>query len=191
MSKISYLDADELLHLAITASKNNDHETAIINLKQALEIAPDNPKVHYFLGAEHAQIGLYDRAIEEMTRAVNLDPDMVTAVFQLGLLHLTSGKIDAAIETWALLDKLGDDHYLYLFKKGMISLARDEFDECEKCLKQGIALNHSSEALNNDMQKVISEIEARRNNKQNNTAESEQSTTDGNHFFLSNYLDSE
>ena len=60
----SRLDSNELLHLAIAASRKDDHEKAIGHLKQALELAPDNARVHYFLGAEHAQIGLYERAME-------------------------------------------------------------------------------------------------------------------------------
>jgi tetratricopeptide (TPR) repeat protein len=195
MSKPSYLDADELLQLAIAASQKDDHETAITNLKRALEISPDNAKVHYFLGAEHAQIGLYDRAITEMERAVNLDPNLVTAIFQLGLLYLTSGQVEKAIEAWAPLDKQGDENCFYLFKTGMIHLARDEFDECEQSLKKGIALNNFNEALNNDMRRILTDIDERRNDGRIATNSQPSQTQqapgkDGSHFFLSAYKDS-
>jgi Flp pilus assembly protein TadD len=155
------LDVDELLHLAIRASQQNQHEQTINYLKQALELAPDNGKVHYMLGAEHAEIGLYDRAVEDMTNAVKLDPGLTTAHFQLGLLHITSGRVDEAIKAWKPLDALGKENPLYLFKSGMIHLARDEFDACVQSLTRGIALNTFNEALNKDMQRIIDEVKAR------------------------------
>lgn len=154
----SRLDADELLHLALDASQKNQHEQTLGYLKQAIEIDPKNAKVHYLLGAEHAQIGMYDRAVEDMTRAVQLDPGLVTAHFQLGLLHITSGRVAEAVKAWKPLDTLGNDNPLFLFKTGMEHLARDEFDRCVECLTKGIALNKANEALNNDMRRIIDEV---------------------------------
>ncbi|HEX9810946.1 MAG TPA: tetratricopeptide repeat protein, partial [Burkholderiales bacterium] len=127
------LDDEELLHLALNASSENRHEEAISYLKQALNLAPANAKAHYMLGAEHAQIGLYDRATEEMAAAVKLDPDLVTAHFQLGLLHITSGRAKEAEDAWKPLDRLDREHPLHLFKTGLLHLARDEFAECGQC----------------------------------------------------------
>jgi tetratricopeptide (TPR) repeat protein len=153
------LDADELLHLAIRASESGQHEESLSCLKRALEQAPKNGKIHYMLGAEHAQIGLYDRAAEDMAKAVELEPELYTAHFQLGLLHITSGRVAQAESVWTALDKLSPDHPLYLFKTGMLHLARDEFDQCAQNLKRGISLNTSNAALNNDMQRILGEID--------------------------------
>src|SRR5688572_28028623 len=119
MNPTTNLDVDELLQLALNASRNEDHATAITKLKQALEISPNNAKVLYLLGAEHAHIGLYERAIEQIDRAVRLDPDQATAVFQLGLLYITTGQVEKAINAWTPLDALGEDNCFYLFKTGM------------------------------------------------------------------------
>lgn len=156
-----YLDADELLHLALEASRESKHEDAITFLKRALGIAPEDARLHYLLGAEHAQIGLYDRAVEEMQKAVKLNPALETAHFQLGLLHITSGRVDAAETAWKPLDSLGAEHPLFLFKKGLLHLAKDEFGECEQCLKRGMAANKANAALNNDMARVLKEVEGR------------------------------
>lgn len=48
------------------------------------------------LAAEHAQIGLMDRAIEGMNKAVQLAPSFMTAHLQLGLMHYSKGDIEAA-----------------------------------------------------------------------------------------------
>ena len=153
------LDSDELLHLALLASKQNNHEESISLLKRAQTKAPKEGKIYYLLGAEHAQIGLYDRAAEEMTKAVALDPQLHTASFQLGLLHITSGRIDAATQAWQPLDALGDENPLFLFKTGMLHLVRDEFEQCANLIKKGIKLNNSNESLNHDMQRVLADVE--------------------------------
>jgi Flp pilus assembly protein TadD len=153
------LDADELLHLALLASNQDKHEESISYLKRAQNQSPKEGKIFYMLGAEHAQIGLYDRAAEEMAKAVELDPNLHTASFQLGLLHMTSGRVDQATKAWLPLDTLGSQHPLYLFKTGLLHLARDEFEPCMDNLREGIQLNNMNEALNRDMSRVISDVE--------------------------------
>jgi len=172
MKTASKLDDQELLHLALRASNENRHEDAINYLKQAIELAPDNAKAHYMLGAEHAEIGLYDRAAEEMAKAVELEPGLVTACFQLGLLHITSARVAEAEEAWKPLDKLGEKNALYQFKKGMLHLARDEFDESIAALEKGISLNNFNEALNRDMRGMLQEIHSRISANNSNKADS-------------------
>ena len=158
MISTSKLDAEELLHLAIRCSQESRHEEAIAYLKQALEDEPDNAKVRYMLGAEHAEIGMYDRAAKEMAEAVKLDSSLVAAQFQLGLLHITSGRVAEADEAWKPLERLGENNPLFLFKTGMLHLVRDEFDECISCLEKGISLNTDNAPLNKDMQRVIDNV---------------------------------
>jgi tetratricopeptide (TPR) repeat protein len=155
------LDAEELLQLALRASGESGHEESITYLKRALALKPDEGRLHYMLAAEHAQMGLHDRAAEEMAKAVELDPSLVTAHFQLGLLHITSGRVEKAEAAWQPLDKLGKDNFLHLFKTGMLHLVRDEFKESETCLERGIKANNFNEALNNDMRKILHDVQAR------------------------------
>ncbi|MFL6712461.1 MAG: tetratricopeptide repeat protein [Sulfurifustis sp.] len=186
-----HLDSQELLHLALDASRRHKHEDAITLLKRALAIAPDDARLHYLLGAEHAQIGLYDRAAEEMQNAVHLDPKLETAHFQLGLLHVTSGRVEQAAEAWKPLDKLGPDHPLYLFKTGLLHLSKDEFSECERNLRRGIGANKANPALNNDMQRILREIENQAPGEKSETSAaaeiSRPKTTTPKHVLLSAY----
>lgn len=152
------LDADELLHLAIQASQADRHDQAITYLKRALAKAPENADIAYFLGAEHAQIGLYERAMEEMVHALELNPALHTARFQLGLLYLTSGQVGPSLQTLEPLEALGEQNYFYWFAQGLGHLIRDEFADCQRTLEQGIALNQANPALNNDMQRILEAI---------------------------------
>lgn len=192
------LDAEELLHFAIRASQNKQNEKAILYLKHAITQAPDNAKLHYFLGAQHAEIGMYDRAVEEMSKAVEIDPSLETAHFQLGLLHATSTRVSEAEQAWQALDRLGETHPLYLFKTGLLHLTRDEFDAARSHLAKGIELNQLNPELNRDMLRILNDIEkvapqdgstAKATDSSPETHSEEQATpsTGGNHIFLSAY----
>jgi len=157
------LDTDELLHLAIQATDDNQSGKAIEFLKQLLDIDPEHGTARYLLGAVHAGLGMYDRAIADMSTALELDSNLPpTAAFQLGLLYMTSRRVDDARQTWTALDDLGEEDPLFLFKRGMLHLAEDDFDQCISDLQQGISLNNVHEHLNRDMQGIIERAEAAR-----------------------------
>lgn len=188
----SRLNAQELLHLAIDASKKDQNESAIEYLKRAIELSPEDARIHYMLAAEHAQIGMYTEAIQEMERAVQLDPKLYTAHFQLGLLQLSSGQVDRAIAAWEPLDALGEDNFLFFFKSGLIHLARDEFGPCADKLKRGMELNTQNQALNNDMQRVINDIQDKiKSTPTPSSDDDHQPPSSANHAFISAYTNTD
>jgi len=155
----STLDSDELFHLALNATESDNNEDAIEYLKRAHQLSPDNANIIYMLGAVHAQIGMFDRAVEEMSKAVSLDPSIIAAHFQLGMLYITSGRPREAEKAWLPLNDLGQAHPFFLFKTGLLHLANDEFAQCVDYIKRGIAANHINEPLNRDMEKVLASAE--------------------------------
>jgi tetratricopeptide (TPR) repeat protein len=158
---LARLDDEELLHLAIEASRKQRHGDAIQYLKDAAEKSPGNAKVRFLLGAEHAQIGLLDRAQEDMTAALEIDPGLVPARFQLGLLFLVRARVAEASATWKPLEALPEsDPYLH-FKRGLEYLVHDEFSLCEEAIAKGVQLNTVNPPLNQDMQRIVDEVKAR------------------------------
>lgn len=149
------LDAQELLHLALSAMDGQREAEAIGYLKRGIALAPEDARLHYLLGALHAQLGMYERAAVEMQRATQLSPRIDMAHFQLGLLHLTAGNVEAAAQAWQALDTLEPEHPLRLFQAGMMHLVHEEYDDCIACLQEGIARNPEHESLNRDMASVI------------------------------------
>jgi len=160
MENTAYLDSEELLHLALKATKDSKTEDSIEYLKRAIDQKPNFGKAYYLLGALHAELGLYDRAIKEITRATELEPSLDAAHFQLGLLYITSGNLEKAEETWQVLDHLADNHPFRLFKNGMLLLATDQYEKCIETLEEAIKFNTINEALNNDMRRVIEKAKA-------------------------------
>jgi tetratricopeptide (TPR) repeat protein len=160
-SQSTALDDDELLHLALRAMNSDQHDEALSILKRAIDGSPGNAQAHYLLGAEHAQLGMYDRAVVDMAEAVRLAPELAAARFQLGLLHLTAGRIQDAELAWQPLERLGANDPLRLFASALQHLVHDEMADCVRELEAGIAANHFNEALNEDMRQVLADLQYR------------------------------
>ncbi|MCP1290378.1 hypothetical protein NK214_09280 [Chromobacterium sp. S0633] len=154
------LDQEELFQLALQAMESQQHAEAVALLKQGVRNDGEDARLRYLLGAEYAQIGLFDRAVVEMEQAVALQPGLVMAVFQLGLLHLTQGQPDRAEQAWQGLGELAEDHPLQLFRQGLLHLIRDEFADCREHLTRGIAANQAAPMLNEDMRRILAQIDA-------------------------------
>ena len=191
MGQSSLLNADELIHLALHAMGNDLHDKAIVYLKKLLDADPENGKAHYLLGAIHAEIGMYDLAVDEMSLALDHEPELDTARFQLGLLHVTSGRVEDAEKVWRGLDELGDKNPLYLFKEGMISLVNDDFDQCIDCLQRGISLNELNEDLNVDMRQIVKKAEMLKGFGGDKIVSDEAASSNGKHMLLSLYKDND
>ncbi|RQO63603.1 hypothetical protein DBR47_03505 [Paucibacter sp. KBW04] len=154
------LSQQELLALALEASRRGDSAHSLLYMKQAAAREDATPQAFFLLGSEYAQIGMTVEALLNFQRAVELDPDFAIARFQLGLLLLTTAQPDAALAAWAPLSDLGNVHPLSVFHSGLQHLIRDEFGECISCLLRGIELNTENPALNHDMQQIVNSIRA-------------------------------
>jgi tetratricopeptide (TPR) repeat protein len=160
------LDDQELLRLAIEATRRDRHGDAIEYLKQAVEVSPKNATAHYLLAAEHAQLGLNDRAIEEFNRALTAEPNLQPARFQLGLLYLCNARVAEALGAWEPLGRLAESNEFRHFATGMQRLCQDDFTGCREALLRGMELNRTNPALNADMQRILDEMSARVQDKQ-------------------------
>lgn len=158
MDQTNNLTQEELLHLAVEATRRGEHGASISYLKEGVSRFPNDAKLAYVLGAEFAQIGMHDKAESEMQRAISIDSELYTASFQLGLLQLTLGKVDEAKSTWENINKLPKEHALWQFKTALEHLAAGENVEAKTLLESGIVSNDFSLELNNDMQMVLDSI---------------------------------
>lgn len=154
------LDAEELMHLAIKAMNQDRDDDAILFLKHDISLSPEEGRLHYLLGAVHAQLGMRDRAIREIERALNYDPTLGTASFQLGLLHMATGDEARARKAWAPLDELDQDDALRLFKNGMVCFLEEDFAGAVDLLRRGMERNEVAESLNDNMEQVIEQAQA-------------------------------
>ena len=153
------LDGDEYLHLALHASGKGDHHAALTYLKSALQIDARNALALYMLAAQHAELGLYQRARQEFREVLEINPDMEIARFQLGLLHIQLDEIDAARAMFEHLAEFTADTALRSFSRGLLALAADRRDDARALIGAGLA-HCSNEPLKADMQKILTRLDA-------------------------------
>jgi Flp pilus assembly protein TadD len=156
----SPLDAEELLHLALRAMEADRSEDAITFLKRALVLAPDDGRLHFLLGAVHADIGLDERAVDELARAAQLAPELHAAHFQLGTLLLKRGDLQRASDAWRPLELLDRDHPLRLYASALTRLAEGDYTRCIDDLRHGIAQGDEKAAYAAEMREVLARTEA-------------------------------
>jgi Tfp pilus assembly protein PilF len=103
------LDTDEYLQLAMHAAANGDVHASLQYLTQVLEGEPRHAGALYLRAAQHARIGLVDRAIDGMASAVSLNPGAGPPRLHLALLLLDRGHLDRAREQFQALAQAGGD----------------------------------------------------------------------------------
>lgn len=156
---LARLDQVELLQLALRAGAADDSAGAIACLKEAAGRSDANGTTHYMLGAEYAQIGLYDRATESMEMALAIDPTLSLVRLQLGLLWMTRADAVQSAQVLLPLDELPSTDPLFHFGRGLRQLARDEFADARSSFVAGIAGNATNAPLNADMQRIVDQID--------------------------------
>ena len=126
-----------------------DHAPWLERLQTLAQIAPDNPKVHYYIGAAHFENGDCRQAIVSFTRAIVHKADMVDAIrrrgdCQIALVPVLSGDVQAYYDR-CLVDYeaalfIEPDAYTYNMHAAVIS-SLGQMDEALEEYSQAIALN--------------------------------------------------
>jgi len=166
------LDADEYMHLAIHASKEGDHHAALEHLHKAVELEPAHLSARYLLAAEHAELGLYERAYDEIDALLRLAPEMGTARFQQGLLALQLERQEEARFAFLTLSESSADDSLRAFATAYLYLLDDRRQDAIEQLSRGLS-HCANAALTLDMGRVLTALSA-----ENGTTESAPAAAD-------------
>lgn len=148
------LDSEEYFHLAINATQNNQHHAALEYLHKCLELAPDNAQAIFLLAAEHAELGLYNRAIAGMEKCLALDPGIEMAYYQLALLYIQQGNNFDSRKLWQHLSENSSDQILKLFAQGMLVLDSDRPLAIDLITKAAEQETHNK-ALQQSVEKIL------------------------------------
>jgi tetratricopeptide (TPR) repeat protein len=110
-----YADAYAFLGLALDQVDRN----GIIQLLEAVELAPDNPIPHLYLGIHWLLKTESVMAMNEFERAIELDPDNPAILVQIGAAYESQGEINLAIQAYltaAEVNPQDPDFWLLLAK---------------------------------------------------------------------------
>jgi tetratricopeptide (TPR) repeat protein len=154
------LDNEELLRHSLEAIDNDRHADAVAMLKTLLERDAEHMFATYLLAAEHAQLGMMDRAEEGFRRAVALGPEFPMARFQLGQVCLSRGDAAAAMEALAPLAELPSGLALREYALGMMAAAQENIGEAIARIQAGLACPQEIPALAADMERVLGNLES-------------------------------
>ncbi|MFZ6646155.1 hypothetical protein ACO0LO_10590 [Undibacterium sp. TJN25] len=157
-SSLVLLDQEELQQLALAANRSQTPGAAIAYLKEAVSRADATANSHFLLGAEYAQVRIFDRALKEFESALAIDPALAIARFQLGLLLYTLGEKQRSGDILKPLYGLGESNPLSHFGKAVDYLNTEQFAKAIVSLSRGIELNPAQRALTQEMQKMVEEL---------------------------------
>ncbi len=146
------LDNEELLRLALDAINNGRDADSLVMLKTLLERDPKHVHAQYLLAAQHAQLGMFERAEAGFRAAVAGAPDLAIARFQLGQLLVMKGTVEEATQMLAPLADRGDA--LAAYARALVAAANEDATTAVRELDQGLALPQEIPALAGDMQRL-------------------------------------
>lgn len=89
--------------------EQGDYEGALKEIREILEISPENPVAHYNAGVLYDRLGRYIDAKESLGRAIEITPDYVQAHYLLGIILERIGDFDHSEETFKRLIELAPE----------------------------------------------------------------------------------
>ncbi|HDS1508865.1 hypothetical protein I5U67_07950 [Stenotrophomonas maltophilia] len=150
------LDMEELLRLSIDAIAGNRQADALVLLKTALEREPEHVHATYLLAAQHAQLGLVDRAEAGFRKVVAAAPDLAIARFQYAQLLMGQGRAEEARQMLApvraQVDALG------AYARALDAAADQRMDDALRELDEGLAQPQALPALAIDMRRLRDQL---------------------------------
>ena len=87
-----------LFEMGLLYARREDGTKALAFLREAAEVGPENPQVHFRIAEIHRFQKSFAEAEREYRRALEIQPDLVEARFQLGLLLIEGTRYDEAKE---------------------------------------------------------------------------------------------
>lgn len=154
---MSLEDIEEAYYLALNAIDNKNHEAAIRLLKQ-IETGPYEDNARFLLGAEYAEIGMYQRAAECFESVLEKKPELTIARFQKGLVHLKLGDDKSAKNEFELIDSKENSDYLIEYSLGLQALIDQDIEKFLSFVDNGNRLNKENEALKKNMTSLYEKV---------------------------------
>ena len=155
--KTPMFDVDEYMHLAIHASSVGNHHACMGYLKEVLQQQPAHALALHLLATEHAEIGLFERAIKGMRAALAIDTGLEIARLQLGMLLLDRRRpAEAKVELAALAG--ARDPALRAYSEAMIALSDDKLPLAREALTKGLSVPGANPSLQGIMRQVFERL---------------------------------
>jgi tetratricopeptide (TPR) repeat protein len=136
--------------LAWEAAEKGRSEEAIAGWRRALELSPNDARVHMNLGVSLTRAGQPQEAMTHYQKAVELDPDYPEAHLNLGVALAAAGRVEEAIAHYQTALEL-DPEYLEVYSNlGAAQAAAGRLDLAIACYRKALELDpNRAEVLSN------------------------------------------
>lgn len=118
-----------------------EYGRAAEELRAAVEISPDSPKAHHYLGLCYFHLKDYDPAKEQFEKAVALDPSFATAYNNLAGVYSLKMQFAKAAESYKKALSLSPDMISANYSLGILLSNLGLTEEGGRYLSRGIALD--------------------------------------------------
>lgn len=150
-------DIDEYLHLARHASSAGQPHACMTYLKEVLQLQPENAAAIHLLAIQHAELGLFARAVSGFRTALRIEPGWEAARFQFGLLLLEGNLLAEAKEQFAALGGSSDQE-LRTCAEAMIAIAEHQPIVAREKLTAALSGKSANPALSSLMRRVLEKL---------------------------------
>ena len=141
-----------LFDVAVQLTDKKQYDAAVPAWKQALTLAPEDPRGHDNLGTALVAIGKFDEAIVEYRKSVELNPSSSQTRNNLGSALAEMGRIDEAIPEFEKAVELNPDNGAAHVNLGNALAAKSgRLDEAIQQLYKGIELQPESASAQNGL----------------------------------------
>ncbi len=136
-------NVEYLLLLGEIHHKKREYKEALQVLSKALEIAPNNPEVYFYISKIYSTINKFDLAIKYMEHAIKLAPKQ-EYFMELGTIYMTLKKYDDALEQFQKALKVGPRNHEVLRKIAIALIEKGNYEQARQYLQEVISLDPSS-----------------------------------------------
>jgi tetratricopeptide (TPR) repeat protein len=152
------LDTEELLRLALDAMNTGRDADSVVLLKTLLEREPGHGYGQYLLAAQHAQLGMMDRAEAGFRAALQVMPELQLARFQLGQLLLVQERGEEAKAVFAPLVPASPGQALGAYARALTAVANEDVALTIRELQDGLDCPQDIPALADDMRRLLARL---------------------------------
>ena len=119
------------------------HDDAIQDYDQAIELDPSNAIVYNNRGIAYSDKGQLDRAIEDYDQAIKLNPSDAIFYNNRGFAYSNKGQLDHAIQDYDQAIKLDPSDAIVYYNRGIAYSAKGQLDRAIQDYDQAIKLDPS------------------------------------------------
>lgn len=157
VTELAGWNVDAWIRLGGLYFDNQYYDEAVIVMKEAIQLFPEDFVVNLILGLSLSQSGNNDEAKEYLKKSVELNPNDITALSAYGFTLNQLQENDEAIKILNKALQIKPDEISVLGTLGLIYDSKEMWDECDNIYERALKIDSLSPVINNNYAYSLSE----------------------------------